>query len=323
MASKTTPHGEIIKEYVRMYKARPSRDIARICVAENPGVFKDMMAAYRQVRYYRGASGNADRRKPLEIIERSYIPETSLENLDPFVIDYSSFPLCIGADAHFPYHDPEAIDIFLDHAAKARTIVFLGDFADMYQASNFVKDPRAMRIADEMKMMKAFLAGVRRDFPNHRIIYKIGNHEDRLDTLIKTRAPELFGLDNLDLASAIGADESKIEMVQSRQMLKFGRLYGLHGHEVGRGVFSPVNPARGLYLKTKKSAICAHHHQTSEHAEKNLDDKVESCWTIGCLCNMKPDYAPVNRWNHGFAEITGDDDMYTVHNRKIINYRVV
>ena len=323
MAGKATAHGEIIKEYVKLYKSRPSREIARICLSENPGLFKDIPAAYRQVRYYRGASGDADRTRATSIIGREYVPETAIEALDPFVIEYSAFPLCIGADAHFPYHDPEAVDIFLDHAAKAKTIILLGDFADMYQASSFVKDPRAMRIADEMAMMKDFLAGVRRDFPKQRIIYKLGNHEDRLDTLIKTRCPELFGLPNLDLASAIGAKESRIEIVQSRQMMKFGKLYGLHGHEVGRGVFSPVNPARGLYLKTKKSAICAHHHQTSEHAEKNLDDKVESCWTIGCLCNMKPDYAPVNRWNHGFAEITGDDDMYTVHNRKIINYRVV
>lgn len=316
-------NGVLVKDYVKLYKTKPSREIARMIVLENPGAFRDAEAARRLIRYYRGSSGEFNRRECREIIEREYIPDSKVETFEPFVIDYSSFPICIGADAHFPYHDPEAIDIFLDHAAKAKTIVFLGDFADMYQASNFIKDPRAMRIADEMKMMKAFLSGVRRDFPNHRIIYKIGNHEDRLDTLIKTRAPELFGLDNLDLASAIGADESKIEMVQSRQMLKFGRLYGLHGHEVGRGVFSPVNPARGLYLKTKKSAICAHHHQTSEHPEKTLDDKVETCWTIGCLCNMKPDYAPVNRWNHGFAEIVGDEDIYIVNNRKIINYRVV
>lgn len=317
-----TSTGQIIKEYVKLYKSKASREIARICVAENPGVFKDVESANRQVRYYRGASGGVDRKK-VEPVEREYIPLPEIEVLEPFVIDYQDFPLCIGADAHFPYHDPEAVDIFLDHAVNAKTIVLLGDFMDMYQASNFIKDPRAMRIADETNMMKEFLEGIRKDFPGHRIIYKIGNHEDRLDTLIKTRAPELYGIPGLDLASAIGAKESGVEIVQSRQMLKFGRLYGLHGHEVGRGVFSPVNPARGLYLKTKKSAICAHHHQTSEHAEKNLDDKVESCWTIGCLCNMKPDYAPVNRWNHGFAEITGDDDMYTVHNRKIINYRVV
>ena len=123
MAGKITSHGAIVKEYVKLYKARPSREIARACFAENPGVFKDVEGAYRQVRYYRGASGANDRMRADEIIGRDYIPETAIEALDPFVIEYSAFPLCIGADAHFPYHDPEAVDIFLDHAAKAKTIV--------------------------------------------------------------------------------------------------------------------------------------------------------------------------------------------------------
>ena len=138
---------------------------------------------------------------------------------------------------------------------------------------------------------------------------------------MKTLGAKIFGL--VSLAEKLEAKESGIEIVESRQMMKVGKLHVIHGHELGRSVFSPVNPARGLYLKAKKSALCAHYHQTSEHVEKNLDDKIESCWTIGCLCYMKPDYSPVNKWNHGFAEIVEDDGMYAVKNYKIVNGKVV
>ena len=39
-ATDPTPGGLIVKEYVRMYKSKPSREIARIVYAENPGFFK-------------------------------------------------------------------------------------------------------------------------------------------------------------------------------------------------------------------------------------------------------------------------------------------
>jgi len=318
---------DLVLEYVRAYRSTSSWQLAGMLMKEFPGHYKSLDAARSSVRYYRGAIGTRCRAWMAKdsYTPRITAPRSDCKSLEPFVIGYDSFPVIIGGDAHFPYHDEDAVDMFFDRAATmgAKTIVLLGDWMDMYQASSFIKDPRSRRIPEEVEMMRDFLAGIRKAFPGVRIIYKIGNHEDRLETYLKSRAPELYGLDDITLANLLRLEESGIEVVPSRQMMKIGKLYALHGHEVGKGVFSPVNPARGLYLKTKKSAICAHYHQTSEHVEKNLDDKVESCWTIGCLCNMKPEYMPVNRWNHGFAEVYAEDDMYTVKNRKIINYRVV
>lgn len=258
----------IVIEYLKAYPAMSSRDMARLLCAETNGLFKDSEQARTLVRYYRGSKGESSRNvASREIIPRIAIPESDIKSLEPFVITAEHFPLIVGGDAHFPYHDEEAVEIFFERAAEmeAKTIVLLGDWMDMYQASCFVKDPRARRIPDEIDQMREFLIGVREAFPHTRIIYKIGNHEDRLDTYIRSRAPELYGLADVTLERLLHLDELNIECVPSRQMIKFGKLYGLHGHEIGKGVFSPVNPARGLYLKTKKSAICAHYHQTSLH----------------------------------------------------------
>jgi hypothetical protein len=44
---------------------------------------------------------------------------------------------------------------------------------------------------------------------------------------------------------------------------------------------------------------------------------------VGCLCDLSPDYAIVNRWNHGFAIVDIDEDgSFEVHNHKIIDGRV-
>jgi hypothetical protein len=42
------------------------------------------------------------------------------------------------------------------------------------------------------------------------------------------------------------------------------------------------------------------------------------CWSQGCLCDLHPEYARTNKWNHGFAVIE------TAANREfeVLNYRV-
>jgi hypothetical protein len=118
-------------------------------------------------------------------------------------------------------------------------------------------------------------------------------------------------------------NEIGIQEIKSKQVVKAGKLSLLHGHEFGHSVFSPVNPARGLYMRAKESSIIGHHHQTSEHSEKSLNGKVVTTWSVGALCGMKPDYMPYNKWNLGFAEIEFDKNRdFEVYNKRIINNKV-
>jgi hypothetical protein len=32
-----------------------------------------------------------------------------------------------------------------------------------------------------------------------------------------------------------------------------------------------------------------------------VGEKTYPCYSLGCLCNLTPEYAPVNKWTHGFA----------------------
>jgi hypothetical protein len=50
-----------------------------------------------------------------------------------------------------------------------------------------------------------------------------------------------------------------------------------------------------------------------------------TCWSIGCLCGLHPEYAPLNKWVHGFAIVHGEseDGYFEVENKRIVEGRIV
>jgi hypothetical protein len=99
-------------------------------------------------------------------------------------------------------------------------------------------------------------------------------------------------------------------------------LLVIHGHEFGESVFSPVNPARGLFLKAKCSVLAGHNHQTSQHHENNLKGDSMACFSTGALCQLTPEYRPFafTKWNHGFAIVEIEESgIFEVHNYRVID----
>jgi len=96
-----------------------------------------------------------------------------------------------------------------------------------------------------------------------------------------------------------------------------GRLPILHGHEYGGFGVGGVNPARGLSLKSFSSSLVGHSHRTSSHSERDINDKVMSWFSTGCLCGLHPEYAILNKWNQGFCYIDTDGQEFAVNNFKI------
>ena len=323
----TTPRWEIAKEYVTKYRTLGSKKIARLLVADLPGEFRDVEQARRMVRYYRGASGDYNRKtmNPDSYIPAIDAPEAEDENYEPFVLPSDSSPLIVGGDVHIPYHDQDALELFIEQAVKikAKTVLLAGDWIDCYQLSRFCRDPRMRNIAEEIAVFNEVVGIIKKALPDARIIFKYGNHEERYDTYIMRQAPELFGLPEIHLDSMLKLKDQGIQLVDNRRVIKLDHLHIIHGHEYVYSISNPVNPARGLYNRAKKSALCFHHHQTSEHTESSINGDIVTTWSGGCLCGLHPQYMPLNKWNHGFVEITNDDGFYRVTNRRIVNYRVM
>lgn len=134
---------------------------------------------------------------------------------------------------------------------------------------------------------------------------------------------ELDGVDEFKLEEIIKARAEGIEVISDKKIIKAGDLNIVHGHEFGGSVFSPVNVARGLYLRAKVSAMQGHNHQSSEHTESDMNGNIKTTWSAGCLCELHPAYLPINKWNHGFAMVDIDGDNFEVRNKRIYKGKIL
>ena len=231
----------------------------------------------------------------------------------------------ILSDIHFPYYDRVALEAAIHYLIewKPDCIILNGDIIDCYQLSSFEKDKRQRSFKYELDMLRNFFEQLRELFPTQRIIYKIGNHEERYEKQILVNIPELIELEYFHFENVIKASEFGIEVVKGKRVILAGKLNIIHGHELPRGMAAPVNPARGFFLRTKASTIGGHHHQSSEHIENDLNGNIIGAFSTGCLCELTPHYMPINKWNHGFAVVENYGTDYMVRNLKVINGRVL
>ena len=174
-----------------------------------------------------------------------------------------------------------------------------------------------MGVSEELRSARGFLDHLRSRFPKAKIVYREGNHERRHQRYLASHAPEWLGCEEFRLDVILGLFDRRIDWISDKRKIKMGEhLTLLHGDEFG-GI-GGVNPARTMFLKAKTCVMSAHNHRTSEHTERALDERVVTCWSVGCLCDMAPLYMPFNNWNLGFALIRLDDDDFRVENKRII-----
>lgn len=321
----------MVREYIAENPDTPNHTAARALRAAWPKFGMSLEQWRTCVRRVRGAHGAQNRQrqtnkedvKPLGW-QVNAMPQPVFKKRQDVVITGPQRVLVLS-DVHIPYHDTQALDAALAYGKKLKPSIILlnGDIGDFYGVSRHSKDPRR-ELSQELDAIRQFLFWLRKTFPKARILYKVGNHEDRLDRFLMSRAPELLGVSHFSIPSFLHFDDMGIEEVASLQLIRLGELPIYHGHELPQGISSPVNPARGIWMRVQESLLCGHWHRTSEHTESTgLDKKLSSCWSTGCLCDLAPDYAIVNRWNHGFAHVeVAGNGAYEVHNHKIIDGKV-
>ena len=320
--------GELCTEYLKKFPSLSSRKIAALLMRDFPEEFKTEDQCRGYIRYYRGGAGEKNRGKldPASYIPKIIVPKDDSHDMSPYVIPDDAYPILAAGDVHLPYHDQEAVEIMLERAIeiKAKTLLIAGDWMDMYQVSRFQKDPRLRNVKAEIDMFNGLIDSIQKALPETKLIFKVGNHEKRFDDYLMSNAAALFDLEEMHLENILKLKQRNIDFVASMRVMRFRHLNIIHGHEYVFSISNPVNPARGLFTRAKKSTMCFHHHRSSEHTETTITGDVITCWSVGCLCNLKPEYLPLNSWNLGFAEIYGDESGdYHVNNRRIVNYRLM
>lgn len=325
----------IIADLIAAFPDAPAKTLARKAFAENPQCWSSLESCRRAVRVQLGVAGSHARRtlgdksnfrEPRKAGWSDVIPEAieQIEGWAPLEIAGPHRALVLS-DLHIPYHDPTALELSLSYGYERNpTLILLnGDLVDHYAMSRWETDPKQRDFPGEVLATIQFLTGLRKWFPKARLVVKMGNHEERFDRWMRFKAPELLGVKAFEWDSIFELEKNKIELVRQKRPIRLGKLNILHGHEHQRTISAPVNPARGLFLRCKTNALCGHWHQASSHSEKNVEGKVITTWSTGCLCDTHPEYAPINSWSQGAAFVTVDKDgAFQVDNFRIVNGKI-
>jgi len=324
---------DIYNQHREELEALPKRTAGRWLHINYPRDFINVEAARDFIRGLTGSRGkNSTTYLGVKTIQnKSTIAEglaklRAYEEIKAQPIYLTDVEILTLSDIHLQFHDLVALTAAIEYGeARQPDVVLLnGDILDCYDISRFMKEQDRPTITDEIAMGVQFLEFLRETFPKARIIYKLGNHEERMRHYILKNAPQFGNLKALEFESLLQFERLGIERV-NREIIKAGKLNILHGHEMGESVFSPVNPARGYFLKAKANTLVGHYHQSSHHSEGDLNGNKVGVWSTGCLCSLTPEYRPFayTKWKHGFAYVTVEGDgTFQVENKEIIDGRI-
>ena len=290
----------------------PARGLARMLVEESNGALTIEQARKRINRQF-GQNGNYNRRSIKAVAAREprlagvnyTLPPSIARPWSPYKLEITG-RVGILSDCHVPYHADIAVRAAVDHLGETGidALVLNGDIADFYSISRWTKDPKQRDFSGELEAVRDFVGWIRETFPKIPIVYKAGNHEERWQHYIWQHAPELSKERRMSLQAWLDLDKHGIDLVEDQRPIMAGKLPILHGHELPKGVSAPVNPARGAFMRTLSTVLVGHSHRSSGHAESDMWHHETFCWSTGCLCDMTPEYARINRWNWGFAVAT-------------------
>lgn len=318
---------EMARRLCRLHPDAPARTLARRLMRECNNAITLKQANLRISRQF-GVQGNRARKKvkavaarpPRKAGEVRAMPKSMAESWTPHVMKVTG-PVGILSDVHVPYHSEiavaAAVGMLKEHELQG--ILLNGDIADFYAISRYQKDPKQRDFKSELEAVRDFIAYIRQEFPSIPIVYKLGNHEERWTHWLWQHAAEISDDPRMSLAAWLDLDNHGVELVEDQRPIMLGQLPVFHGHELPRGMAAPVNVARGVWMRMKGTGLVGHHHRTSNHAESDWRHKETANWSVGCLCDLTPEYSRVNSWNWGAAVVNvHKNGTFDVHNYRIM-----
>jgi predicted phosphodiesterase len=317
---------KIARDLVSEHPDYPAQSLAKMLIKRTNGALT-LNAANLRIRRILGVHGERNRKRTAPDLFRERresgreyrAPPSIARPWTPYEFDVVG-KVGILSDIHVPYHSDVALRAAVEYLADAQIdgLLLNGDVCDFYAISRYTKDPRQRDFSGELEACRDFLSWIAEMFAGKRIVMKAGNHEERWQHFIWQHAPELSKEKRMSLQAWLDLDKHGIDLVEDQRPVMLGKLPVIHGHEEGKGIAAPVNPARGSFLRLNHTVIKGHHHRTSSHSEPDMFGREIVTWSTGCLCDLRPEYARFNKWNHGFAVVTvHDDETFDVENLRI------
>lgn len=318
-----TAKGLRAEQLCKEYPTVANRTLAKRLHDEHGGSLDGCRSLIRMNRGLIGKPSKSKATAPKKRGKAGTVPRCPPSRAEPWLpFDIGNdIEVAIISDTHIPFHSEIALTAAVLYAKSRQPDVLLlnGDIGDFYEMSKWQKNPKKRDFKIELKLLREFFEWVRYEFPKARIVYKLGNHDERWEKWLWNHAIEISDMPEMDISTWVHAEKHGIEVIGEQRPVMCGQLPVMHGHELGRsGIANPVNPARGAFLRTHHTVLIGHSHQTSGHADTNIWHDETFVWSTGCLCDMTPEYARINRWNHGMAYCTvSHDGSFNVENLRI------
>lgn len=331
MANKQSLRTKTVLNYLDRFPKSSKRTLSEKIYNENNLIFKDIEDVRGLVRRLTGSRGNGEMHlKKTDHItnfsgDNPYgLPETEAKPFEPYILPKANNNILFLSDIHLPYHDIHALTLALNYGKEkgVNTIYLNGDIMDCYKASFHEQDPKKRDMGYEFDVCSQFLDLLKKEFPKAKIFFKQGNHEARWERFLRVKAPIVLDMEEFRLEVILKLREKGIEWIPNSQLVKAGKLNMIHGNEYKGG--GGINVARTLWLRAGDNVIAGDKHKTQTGLKTNIDKKVVGTWSVGCLCELNPDYMVFNEWNLGFAHIEiFPNGEFAVHNKQIINGRIL
>jgi hypothetical protein len=275
---------------------------------------QDLLAMDRDsfLARYDWATDNAYRHKRRELV--ALVEQTSSIELDnglfsPTPWNYApqkaSVPLGVEkhvmiGDTHGYFVDQRTWKAVLDFIRdfKPDVINCLGDLVDFYDISRYTKNPnRRAYLYDEIKFTREVVfAELRRAAPKARIVWKGGNHEDRLQRYLWSRAPELASLPALDMRNLFSL--SSLNIQYTTDSLTVGDTELTHGHMARK---HSGWTAKAMMEDLGTSVIHNHTHRLGAIYKSDRSGSYIA-YENGSLCRLDPEFIHgTPNWQHGFS----------------------
>jgi hypothetical protein len=334
--SQISKDTQIVLDYLERFPEAPSKTLARKIYSENPAL-NSLESVYGKVRYYRGQYGKAHRKtlqnkrfqKELKVeftMKEKFLPESYATKRDTFIFPSGCNSVGVIGDLHIPYQDNDAIEAAFDEMEKQNieSLFINGDMLDFYQMSFHEKDPRMVHFKEELESGRQFLDYCRSRFPGIPIYFIPGNHENRFERYLRVKASELLDMDEFRLDVLLRVAEYGVQYIPFRSKVVFGDFLIEHGDKIpGAG---GVVPARTALMRLKTNCLINHFHKTSSSSQRVYGPDESTTirgYSLGCLCELTPEYLEINEWNHGFAILKRNGNLVQVSNYKIEGNQIV
>ena len=191
-------------------------------------------------------------------------------------------PWLFVPDAHRPYHDARAWTLMLKvgRALKPKGVAVIGDLADCYAISSHIKDPkRATQFVEEVSDVNHGLDELDSLGAEDKI-FLAGNHEDRLERYIRTKAAELDGVTSIPQLFRL--KERGWHYVPYHEHTRRGKLYLTH--DVGVAGRYAVYRCLEAF---EHSVVTGHAHRLAYVVEGNATGKRKVSAQFGWLGDVK------------------------------------